>query len=108
MKEINEETIYELPFGISEMGVKGYQAIMEFLRKKDLVWSGFSENGRVFQAPKAANQVLIVSYEGSKHGKAFSYDYGQYSIVEAMEKELEKIGLYSEQINSTSSGIYVI
>lgn len=110
----------EMPEGLSARGFQAWQAIVQFLSKNGLIYTG---GCKTFMDPKewtgeyGKNSVLLVFHEGSEVGAAFSYDHCYehgggsakgYAKLEAMQDELEKIGLFAEQCTLGYSAVYEV
>jgi len=99
------------PEGISPRAKQAYDVILPFLIAHDLTFTGGCQ---VFHRPEdwdgdyGKGSVLVILYEGASAGNAFSYDREQYPLIEALDKELAKIGLFSEQCTTYYSAVYEI
>lgn len=100
------------PEGLSADGEKAYAAIAEFLRERDLLWSG---GCKVFYSPEewrkrgekyGLTSELVIVHDGGDHAAAFSYDHEQYKVIDALRERLLPLGLYAEQCTSWYSAIY--
>ena len=99
------------PEGLSERGRQAYDIILSFLMEHDLTFTGgcpaFVHPDK-WDGDYGKNSILIVLHDGGDVGRAFSLDKYEYDLVEAMDKKLEKIGLYSEQCTLYQSAIYEV
>ncbi len=106
------DKLNEMPVGLSSKGKRAYKAIIKALGDN-------TDTGgcKTFYSPaewKARGEEyctraeLIVVYDGGSVAPYFEYDYGQYPLIELMNKALEEVGLYSEPGTCWYSGIYPI
>lgn len=107
-------TDLQQPDNLSNKGKKAHAAIVAFLEKHDLTYTG---GCKAFYSPTEWKEMgedygcdseLIVCHDGGDHGDAFSWDRENYKTIEAMNEALEKIGLYSEQCTCWYTAIYAI
>jgi len=106
--DVENASTYEIPDFYSDKAKKICEAMITFFHKNDLFFSGYPEGDKVFLCCDNENQLIKISHDGGQHGDAFSYDNLQYEMIEKMDQMLERYGVYSEQINSYSSGIYYL
>ena len=52
--------------------------------------------------------ALILVHDGGDLAPFCSYDYGCYSLIDALDKELEKEGYYKEQCTTWYTAVYKI
>jgi hypothetical protein len=106
---ITEDKTLERPEGLSKAGQKAYTIIMEFLKEKDLTFTG---GCKAFCSPKewgerfGNNSELVVVHDGGDLAKVFNLDYMEYKLNNAMTEELRKHGLFFEQCTSWYSAVY--
>jgi len=53
-----------------------------------------------------ANALFAVVYDGGDYAMFFEYDGGAYELVDLMEKELAKLGCYTEACTNWYSAVY--
>ena len=97
------EDLNTMPVGLSAKGKKAYKAIMNVITETGALDTG---GCKTFYSPaewKARKEEyclgaeLIVVYDGGAVAPFFNYDYECYPLIDLMDKELGKVGLYSEQ-----------
>lgn len=102
----------EKPEGLSELGGKAYDSIIEFLKANELTDTG---GCKVFYSPKqwrekgeryGIGSELIICYDGGDHARAFAYAYEAYSTMEALSNHLQPLGVFCEQCTGWYSAIY--
>jgi hypothetical protein len=107
-------TDLQQPDNLSDKGKQAHKAIVAFLRKHKLTYTG---GCKAFYSPKewrereedyGCDSVLVVVHDGGDHGDAFSYDRENYKIIEKMNEVLKPLGLYSEQCTIWYSAIYLV
>ena len=95
-----------VPNGLTAKGRKVAQAIVRLLKKKEATYTG---GCRTFYTPQewrdrgedygtGPDALLIVVYDGGEVGQFFDFDAcaPDYSTMEDMRLELEKLDVYSE------------
>jgi hypothetical protein len=102
-----------LPSDIS-LATAAHRTICTFLRRRKLTFTG---GCRAFYSPEewrglghscGPGALLVVCHDGGSVGDAFSYDNGRYKLIEAMARELAKIGVFAEQATTTHTVIFPI
>jgi len=106
-------TDLQRPDDLSDKGKQAHAAIVAFLEKHKLTYTG---GCKAFYSPKeweerkedyGCDSVLVVVHDGGDHGDAFSYDRGNYKILDKMYELLKPLGFYSEQCTCWYSAIYL-
>jgi hypothetical protein len=64
-------------------------------------WSERGEN-------HGLGSVLVVIHDGGNLARFFSYDHEDYRAIDRMDKALEAVGYYSEQMTTWYSAIFPI
>ena len=105
-------TDLQTPSDLTTLGKTACETIVAFLKKKKLTNTG---GGKAFYSPKewkergedyGTESELVVVHDGGDHARAFSWDYEDYTTIEALNVELAKIGLFAEQCTTWYSAIY--
>ena len=105
------DTQFEIPEGLSKIGLKAAKAIRAFAKKRGLNTGGC----KTFYSPQewserweeyGENSELIVVYDGGDLAQFFNESYEAYDQIDRMSKALEQKGVYSENIYNWCSGIY--
>jgi hypothetical protein len=100
------------PMDLTVDGREAYKAIIAFLEKRDIMFTG---GCKAFYSPAAwkmrgeiygEGSVLIVVHDGGDLSYIFNADHGFYDLNEAMYKQLEEAGFYAEAMNCWSTAIY--
>lgn len=106
-----------MPLGLSELGQRAYQAIIDKAEEFGLMYTG---GCKVFYSPKewrergeehGLNSELIIVYDGADIGHLFSLDKdtdGSYRHIDVIQKALEHLGLYTEECTCWYSAVYKI
>jgi len=107
--------MWPIPDGeLSRKGREAAECIVEFLKSRDMTDHG---GGGRFYGPEQWDErgesyglgsLLIVTHDGGAHAPAFSYDYECYDLMQELDQELKKIGVYVEQCTGWYSAIYSI
>ena len=112
MKELSLDL--ECPDDVTPLARKAHKVIVDFLVKHDLVHTG---GCRAFHSPGewaargeeyGTKSLLVVCHDGGEVRYAFSYDAECYTLVDGLQDELKKIGVYAEQCTSWYSAVYRI
>ena len=102
-----------IPEGLSPEGRRAAETIAAFLIERGLTYTG---GCTTFDSPQqwkdrgedyGRDGVLIVVYDGSAVGRAFSLDRYEYETVEAMRATLATVGVWPEECTCWYSAIYV-
>jgi|TARA_R110000868_G_scaffold33787_1_gene122375 hypothetical protein len=105
------DTQFEIPEGLSKLGLRTAKAIRAFAKKRGLNTGGcktfyspqeWSERGEKY----GEGSELIVVYDGGDLAQFFNYDYEEYDQIDRMHKALEQKGVFSECLYSWCSGVY--
>ena len=109
-------TDFEIPKGLSPLAQSAAEAIVHTARA--FVGETASGGGcKAFYSPAewrargeeyGRNSELIVCHDGSDLARFFNYDYNDARAVEAMQKALKPLGLYSEGCTCWYSAIYKV
>ena len=100
------------PTGLGPRGEAAYDAIVAFLRRRKMTYTG---GCKTFYSPaewKARGEkyglesALIVVYAGGEVRRAFCADEEDYKCIDAMHAALEKVGLYAEECTGWYCAIY--
>lgn len=97
------------PDGLSERAMQAWACVTDFVAKHDLTYTGGCKafhNPASWDGDYGKDSVLVVVYDGGSVGSAFDFDREDYATIEAMQSELAKLGLFSEQCTSWYSAIY--
>jgi hypothetical protein len=106
-------TDLQQPNDLSNKGKQAHAAIVAFLEKHKLTYTG---GCKAFYSPKewkereedyGCDSELIVCHDGGDHGDAFSYSRENYKMMEAMNETLKPLGLYSEPCTCWYTAIYL-
>jgi hypothetical protein len=106
-------TDLQQPNDLSNKGKQAHAAIVAFLEKHKLTYTG---GCKAFYSPKewkereedyGCDSELIVCHDGGDHGDAFSYSRENYKMMEAMNEILKPLGLYSEPCTCWYTAIYL-
>ena len=108
-----------MPRGLDAKGKEAYKAIIAFLKKRGMTYTG---GCKVFYSPQEWRQrgekyglksKLIITYDGGDHARAFSMDHcyvtgaaSDYEPNEAMQKALKAVGCYAEECTGWYAAVY--
>ena len=103
---------YAKPKGLSADGNKAYAAIIAFLKKNDMTYTGgckaffspqeWAERGEEY----GLTSELIVVHDGGDLASIFNLDYGNYKLYDRMVKHLDKSDVWSEGCTCWYTAIY--
>jgi len=110
---MSREFEFEIPKGLTRKGRQAAQRIVKFIKKRQ---GGKASTGgcRTFYTPQewarrgekyGTKSLLIVVYDGGDVMPYFNMNYG-WRLVEDMNDELRKIGVYSEEATGWYASIY--
>lgn len=118
---MSDEKDLAMPEGLSPRGEKAYRAIMKFLKARGLTGT---QGCKVFYSPEewkergeqyGTESVLVVVYDGADARRCFSMDacYERarpgtncYEPFEALQEELGKLDMYSQECTGWYSAVY--
>ena len=112
MKTIDNNSDLAEPANLSVEGKKAYNAIMAFLNKREMTFTG---GCKAFYSPQEWQErgeqygegaELIVVHDGGDLSYIFNLDHGFYDLSEAMDKVIEKSGNYAEAMTCWATAIY--
>lgn len=101
------------PEGLSPLGEKAYDTIMNFLTKNNLTNTGGCPAFKSPQEWRDRNEEycreahLIVVYDGGDLREAFMEDEC-YAVTEELDEALQSVGCYFEHGTNWYGGIYAI
>jgi hypothetical protein len=113
LSDLISEADYLQPYGLSEAGRRAHRIILDFLKKRGLLYSGGTCN--VFRTPdewerhentELPGVELVVIYDGGSHNIAFNSSYEDPEFSTALAAQLEAEGLYLQPINHWSSAVH--
>lgn len=102
----------EKPEGLSELGEKAYQVIMNVMTKNNMTYTG---GCKTFYSPKewaergeeyGLDSELIVVYDGGEVKEFFCYLEENDDCMEIMDQALASVGVYDEPCTCWYSAIY--
>lgn len=100
------------PVGLCEDGEKAYNAILKFLTKNNMTYTG---GCKAFYSPQewlergeryGEGSALVVVHDGGDLAPIFNLDYEVYSLYDKMDATLNKAGFYAESMTSWCTAIY--
>ena len=112
--EIKSNPDLEIPSDLTDQGKDVVKAILNFMRKKDL---GFTGGCKAFYSPKewedrgeiyGASSELVICHDGGDLAHIFNLDYENYDLYEGMREELAKYDVFVEQCTSWYSAVYKV
>lgn len=104
----------ECPDKLSKLGCDAHAVIMDFLERHEATYTG---GCKAFYSPEewearderyGRDSELIVVHDGGDVASIFSPDYGDPILMEDLQDELAKIGLFAEACTSWYTAIYKI
>jgi len=107
------ESYVTIPEGLTPEARTAAELIVEFLTENEITYTGgcqtfftpqeWRERGEDY----GTDAVLIVAYDGSSVGRAFSLDRYDYATVEAMSERLAQAGYLAQECTVWYSAIYL-
>jgi hypothetical protein len=100
-----------IPSGLSELGLKAAQVIVEFLGEEGWMYDGA---GSVFQAPaeatgeiaKCAGPAVLIVYTRGLLDECLAFQPRNDALTDKLEARLDKIGTWSELYDESTSMIH--
>lgn len=102
----------KMPEGLDADGTAAYEAIMQFLRERELTYTG---GCRAFYSPDewkergeryGLQSVLVICHDGGDLAPALNLDYEMYDLHDALQAHLGRAGFYVEGCTGWYSAVY--
>jgi hypothetical protein len=108
---------FKIPKGLSCKGQKAAEVIVAVIQKHTIDRNPDGGGCRAFYTPEewtdreelyGQDSELVVCHDGGDAAAYFNYDYECYKMMDFMQRELERHGMYAEQCTSWYTAIYKI